>query len=200
MSSTRRLFIGIALPREIAEALHGAVRDRFAPEDARRLRFTAAADLHVTLVFLGSVDEAAIPTLGAELERAFHSQRVLELALEGTGVFPSLARPRVLWTGVRTIHADDARLAELRRAALDAARAGGVLAPGDPETEPFHPHVTVARVRERLPHDSLRAFLALDFRATWQVDEVWLFESTAGTARASDAGRYPRIERVRLQA
>ncbi len=200
MSSTRRMFIGIAPPREIAEALHGAVRDRFAPEEARRLRFTAAADLHVTLVFLGSVDEAAIPRLGTELERALQAERVLELALEGTGVFPSLARPRVLWAGVRTIHVGDLRLEELRRAARDVARAAGVLARADPEAEPFRPHLTVARVRERLPHDSLRAFLSLEFRARWLVEEVALFESTAGTARASDAGRYPRIERVRLQA
>jgi len=200
MRSTRRLFIGIAPPREIAEALHGAVRDRFAPEDAHRLRFSAAADLHATLVFLGSVDEAALPRLSTELESALRAERVLEVALEGTGVFPSLARPRVLWAGLRATPVGDARLEELRRAALEAARRAGVLAPGDPEAEPLRAHVTVARVRERLPHESLRAFLSLEFHAPWLVEEVALFESTAGTARASDAGRYSRIERVRLQA
>lgn len=201
MTSTRRLFIGIALPNEIAEPLHAAVRDCFAPQDAARLRIGAARDFHATLVFLGSVDEAQIPTLCAELKRALEAQRVVELALDGTGAFPSPARARVLWAAAGTARESDTSLDDLQRAAFSAAVAAGVLASDTRADEPFRAHVTVARVRERLRREALGRFLELEFRAPWRVDEVALFESIAGqspTPRASSVGRYPMIERVRL--
>jgi 2'-5' RNA ligase len=64
------------------------------------------------------------------------------VAVEGLGVFPDVRAPRVLWVGL----ADQGEA--LRRLAADvetALEAIGFAA----ETKPFHPHLTLARIKER---------------------------------------------------
>jgi 2'-5' RNA ligase len=196
MSSMRRLFIGLAPPIEIAEAVQAAVRPCFSAHDAARLRFLAPIDLHVTLAFLGAVDEAAVPRLEDELARAFESRRSLALEIVGTGAFPTLARPRVLWAGIRSPHERDAELGELERAARQAAVSAGVAMLADGNA-PFRPHMTVARLREHLQHGALQRFLALAHCTPWRADELALFESSAAGERASTQ-RYVKLRRIRL--
>jgi 2'-5' RNA ligase len=196
MSSMRRLFVGLAPPIDIAEAIHAAVRQCFSAHDAARLRFLAPIDLHVTLAFLGAVDEAALPRLEVELARMFEARRSVALETAGSGAFPTLARPRVLWAGIRSPRDRGAELGELERAARQAAVSAGV-ATADSGDAPFRPHTTVARVREHLQHGALDRFLALDHCSPWRAGEVALFESAAAGERAR-VQRYVKLRRIRL--
>jgi len=135
---TRRLFVAVGLPGEIKEAL-ARLQDRFR-DLGGRISWVRAEGMHVTLKFLGGTPVDRIPALVEALERAAGSCRPLEVRLAGTGVFPGPSRPRVLWVGLD-------RGAEGMAGVFAAVdrELGGV--GFDAETRPFHPHVTLARIK-----------------------------------------------------
>lgn len=135
------------------------------------MAWVAAENLHVTLKFLGGVDEGRLADVGAALERAA-SVPAFEVAVQGLGAFPSLNRPRVLWAGTSGSSAFT-RLAE----SVDR----GLVALGfAPEERGFTPHVTLGRVREprRDPGlaGALEAAASRPFGAL-RVDRVSLMQS-----------------------
>jgi 2'-5' RNA ligase len=138
-----RLFVAIAMPAEIAESL-----DRMAHgfPDAR---WTDLEDLHLTLRFIGEVEQSTFYNLGELL--AGVSLAPFELELRGVGLFPPRGPLRQLWVGV-TSNPDLMRL----RRRIDACLAeAGVPA----ERRKFVPHVTLARFRQPPPEARLAAYL-----------------------------------------
>jgi 2'-5' RNA ligase len=120
---------------------------------AREVAWVAPANLHVTLKFLGQVDEGRVGALVEALGRAAAESAPFALALAGLGAFPSVTRPRVLWAGAT----DGApALASL------AARVDGALADlgVERETRAFTAHVTLGRVRAPGRNPALAAALA----------------------------------------
>jgi 2'-5' RNA ligase len=189
MSATRRLFIGLRPPSAVASALHAEAARALASLPHRALRFAAAQDLHLTLVFLGDTAEDLIPELGQALARAALDRPELALEIRGTGAFPSLSRPRVLWAGVRAARDRDASLDELHSGIVRAVSSTGfALAPRE-TAEPFRPHITVARVRFALREALPSAFADLAFHAAWRASEIVLFESRLD----APAERYPAL-------
>src|SRR5579875_3756312 len=93
-----RLFVALTPPAAVLDELEAAT----APLRAqwRDLRWTSRDAWHVTLAFLGEVDEAAVTPLLPRLERAAGRHPRLGLALAGAGAFPQAARARVLWSGL----------------------------------------------------------------------------------------------------
>jgi RNA 2',3'-cyclic 3'-phosphodiesterase len=124
-----RLFFALWPDRDGAERLLGATRALALPIG----RAVAGADLHVTLCFVGAVQE---PVVAALCERAAHIEaRAFSLAFEALEYWP---RSRVL----------AATCARAPRAAIDltsalrsSARALGL----EPDEQPFRPHVTLLR-------------------------------------------------------
>lgn len=139
-----RLFIAITIP----ESVRGNIA-RLLRELAGRLpgvRWTPAANLHLTLKFLGDVEVSRIPEIRGCLDRAAARHLPLAVRLEGLGTFPSRGRPQVIWAGVE----------EGRGPLVDLAGGlDGALADlGFPaEARPFTPHLTLGRVKSgrRLP-------------------------------------------------
>ncbi len=137
-----RAFIGVGLPpssrRAIAEAV-SAFRDRRLP-----VSWTLEQNLHLTLKFLGEIPSGRVEEIGALLLTAAGDVPVFELSVEGAGGFPSLRAPRVLWIGIREPLVLVGKLHENMETMLSGA--------GFPREErPFHPHITVGRVRGRIP-------------------------------------------------
>jgi RNA 2',3'-cyclic 3'-phosphodiesterase len=167
-----RLFVALNLPPATREALWKAaepLRDLGLP-----VKWVRGDGIHVTLKFLGEVDDAREAELVAALGRAASGARTLPLALGGFGVFPDFRRPRVVWGGI----APDPALEILQH------RVEQEFAPlGFPtEARAFRPHVTLGRAaREARPRDfaGLEAALdRLDFAATVVVGAVDLMQST----------------------
>src|SRR2546429_5813121 len=127
-----RLFVAIALPAGAAGEMDSAVAQlrQAWPE----LRWTGRDAWHLTLAFLGEVDEKLIARLGARLERAAAHHAPLALSLGGAGAFPTAARARVLWTGVKGDRDGLGMLA--RRVAAAARRAGAAPPPGGRGDQP----------------------------------------------------------------
>lgn len=137
-----RFFIAIDLPDELKLALG---KLRVALPGAR---WVTAEQIHLTLAFLGEVEEERVGQLSAEL--AGIQQPPFTLALTNPGCFPHRQRPRVLWVGL----APEARLTQLAAQVQAAILACGL--PG--EERPFSAHLTLARLKFPAPRE-VGAFL-----------------------------------------
>ncbi len=170
-----RLFVAIAPPPAVLDELDALVE----PLRASRLdlRWTNREAWHVTLAFLGQVDEAAVARLLPRLERAARRHRQVRLAFAGAGAFPSATRANVLWSGLSGDCGALARLAE--SVAAGASRAG---APPPDKRRRFQPHLTLARCR--MPADVTALVAALEGYQgqPWTADRVHLVRSRLGAA------------------
>lgn len=139
---TRRLFCAVELTEEArAAAFAHLTRLRATLAAPARVSWERAEKLHLTLKFFGEVEAGRAEALAAALARAAEGARPLALRLEAAGVFPSAARPNVIWLGVSDEAGGLARLHA--RVGEECAGAGFPR-----ERRPFHPHVTLARVRQ----------------------------------------------------
>ncbi|WP_248960749.1 RNA 2',3'-cyclic phosphodiesterase [Sphaerisporangium perillae] len=181
-----RLFVALSPPpealTEVAEAVEPH-RDGW-PE----LRWVAPQLWHVTMAFLGEVDEDVLPALEVRLARAASRYPAMTLSFGPAGAFSSAARAKVVWLGLRGGGSGLARLAA--SLAAGARRAGAVHS----DTKPFHPHLTLARARSRTGLDARPLVEALgSFSGTpWRADAVHLMRSHLGASVRYEAlGAWP---------
>jgi RNA 2',3'-cyclic 3'-phosphodiesterase len=182
-----RLFVAIALPADAAGELDSAVAPlRLAwPE----LRWTGRDAWHLTLAFLGEVDEELLGKLGDRLQRAAARHGRLSLPLGGAGAFPTAARARVLWTGVK---GDRRGLAGLAGSVAAGARRAGV--PPAQERRRYEPHLTLARCRAPADVQTLVATLAGFAGTPWTASEIYLIRSRPqGQPRYETLGAWPLL-------
>jgi RNA 2',3'-cyclic 3'-phosphodiesterase len=168
-----RLFVAITPPAAALDELAAAVaplRDAWP-----RLRWTDRRRWHLTLAFLGEVDEIVAGRLGPRLERAAHRHPALTLSMAGAGAFARPARARALWAG---IGGDTRALAGLAGSVAAGCRRAG--APPPDEGRPFRPHLTLAHCREpadvRVLVESLSGYAG----TPWQASEISLNRSFLG--------------------
>ncbi|MCC9306697.1 RNA 2',3'-cyclic phosphodiesterase [Kitasatospora sp. RB6PN24] len=134
-----RLFVAVLPPSEVLAELDAAVAPLRELPGAERLRWTAAQGRHLTLAFLGAVDEEQLPALEDGLAQAVLGHPVHRLRLAGGGRFGD----RVLWVGLA---GETWALRGLARSV--ATVTGEVLeqeAPELGEALEYHPHLTLAR-------------------------------------------------------
>ncbi len=179
-----RAFVAILLDDATRAAL--ARLPRPAPPRGVQVRWVAERNLHLTLKFLGEVEEERIPAVAAALRAASVQAKPFTMEVAGTGAFPERGAPRVLWAGC------DGGTALV---ALAAAVEQGLERIGfERERRPFSAHVTLARVTGRAPGPLLpperrdRAFGQV------QVRSLSLMRSTLRTAGAV----YEEVERCAL--
>jgi 2'-5' RNA ligase len=179
-----RLFTAIDLSREIQARL-GALADRLRP--LANLRWSPVENLHVTTKFIGEWPPERLGELEGALER-IPKPGPVEIAVRGLGWFPNPHNPRVFWAGVQP----DSALAAL------AAAAGQALAEiGVPEEDrEFHPHVTLARTRDRLSKESLGALRRAV--AAEESPEFGSFRAGTHVLYLSAGGRYTRLRQCSL--
>ena len=100
--------------------------------------------MHLTVRFFGNVSARQVESIIAAVRRSARSIRPFTLTLGGVGAYPSVGNARVVWVGL-----EDDGLAPL----LDArGRIDDALAQAAFERDPrkFSPHVTIARIRDRV--------------------------------------------------
>lgn len=131
----------------VAIEFSDAVRSKLCELGARLRRSGANASwvkpehLHLTLRFLGEIDESLAGRICDLLLLKYAGLRIFELTVQGVGAFPAIHKPAVVWAGVSPL---EGGLEEAYRHADAAAGEIGVA----PEGRPFHPHATLARVRQ----------------------------------------------------
>lgn len=142
-------------------------------ELSANVRWVREEKLHVTLAFLGEVDESRLGSL-TEMFRRLTTHSSFSVAVEGGGVFPDWRRARVIWFGLRDSGG-------LQRLGNDATILCATL--GFPADHPFRAHLTVGRVARPLrgrERDQLRERLASVPAHHFQVTRVVLMRSEPG--------------------
>jgi len=182
-----RLFVSVDLDG-LAEEV-ATVQEQIA--GASGLTLTEPEQAHVTLKFLGDVDEGRLPELSDELAAAVADSGVAPFTAEfgGLGVFPELEYISVVWAGVRE---GGDRLTRLHEAIERRSVAMGF----DPEDHAFTPHVTLARMEhaggKELVQDAVENSAPTVGRL--RVEAVRLTESTL----TADGPRYSTLDRFHL--
>lgn len=157
MSESRRLFFALALPPALQRRV---IRWRAAHFEQDAGRPVAAANLHLTLAFLGEISEVRAAAL-RDIAGRIHSP-TFSLTLDDLGHWP---RPGVVWLGTRRAPNALLQLASLLRS--HAARNGC-----HQSTLPFHPHISLLR-------GATRPVALPAATPQWQLDatEFGLYES-----------------------
>jgi RNA 2',3'-cyclic 3'-phosphodiesterase len=174
-SEFKRLFVGVRVSVPTANALSSAAETlaRRAREAGVEVRWVAPVSYHVTLGFLGNTRVDAITAITDALDEAARGTKEFKLKASRLGAFPSLDKPRVIWAGVED------QSGELVALASRVAEAMHRLGHGD--RTPFHPHVTIGRIKELPPKlSSLKEVvlpLAEQMFGDTRVDAITLVES-----------------------
>ncbi len=187
-----RVFIALDLSETARETLRRDLRRlaRALPD----VRFVDPASLHLTLAFLGELEDDALATVIALTGEVARQTAPFALALAGLGVFGAPAAPRVIWAGVG---GETHRLLALQRRLADALAAQGF----PREQRPFSPHLTLARLKRPLDDAAyLRLRAQLDGPAPqttrWRVADLRVMRSDL----AATGARYTALSVAPLVA
>lgn len=137
--SDLRCFLAFVLDEETRTSLRTLQR-RLAEENVK-VRWEPADKLHVTVRFLGDSPSDRLTRLNALFSELATELLPFDLVVNTLGAFPSLQHPKVIWAGsfrTEVIDALGTKVEQLCRTAGWPA-----------ELRQFHPHITLARVRER---------------------------------------------------
>ena len=165
-SATWRTFIALPLPSDWQPALSAVIGQLSASTPPDAVRWTAPANIHLTLRFLGATDPAAIPAITARLRQSLPGIAAPTLSLCGLGAFPPRREPRIIWA---RLAGDLEPLAKLQTLAESAAVSLG----WPPERRPFRPHLTLGRVRDRASTSQRRHILHAITTATIPAASIW---------------------------
>jgi 2'-5' RNA ligase len=178
-----RLFVAIAPPPGVLDELDALAAPLRTTRDD--LRWTSREAWHVTLAFLGEVEETALAGLVPRLERAARNHHQIQLAFAGAGAFPAPDRANVLWSG---LSGDRLALADLAAVVRTGASRAGATPPD--KGRHFQPHLTLARCRLPADVSGIVAGLAGYQGQAWNADCIHLVRSDLGS-RSNLSGRGP---------
>jgi len=175
--TTYRTFIAIELPAQLRALLKDHIDRLRAAFPEVRASWSRQDSLHLTLKFLGEVPVTRISGLSAACEAATHSLDSFALEISDCGTFPPTGKPKVLWIGVANPGERNQpnALTLLHAAVEDACDRVGFAR----EPRAYHPHLTIARLRETKDSRALAEYhRQTGFApATFTVSELVLFKS-----------------------
>ena len=138
-----RLFVASFFEPLFVEAISDIAGRARANAGSDAVKWVERRNYHLSYAFLGEVGPAAVERAVQCVDEVVAGCRAFTLSLGPFGAFPSAAAPRVLWLGV------DKGAAALRE--LAGKLRGELSLRGFEPDKRFEPHITVGRVRRRLP-------------------------------------------------
>jgi len=170
-----RSFIAIELPDELKLGL-AQLEAQLKMSKPPWVKWVNPYSIHLTLKFLGSIAVDRISEITKAMEEAIQGIPPFRLEVKDLGVFPNLRRVQVVWVG---ISGEVDKLSQLQQhLESNLARLGFA-----PETRPFTPHLTLARLRnqassgERQSFGQLIAITRFETTYTIKVDAISLMRS-----------------------
>lgn len=134
-----RTFISIDLPEGIKKGISD-LQDRL-KRDECHIGWVRPEAIHLTLKFLGEIDEKGMPEIEAAIRKATKGFIPFNLRIMGLGLFPNLKKPRIIWLGINEEGDDLPRLQSGIEEEMEKI--------GHPREERgFKPHLTIGRVRD----------------------------------------------------
>jgi 2'-5' RNA ligase len=182
-----RLFFAVPTSRRVKETVRDAVRAFPVPDPP--WRWIPPENYHLTVKFLGEVREDTVPSVREAAARAAARVSRFRITFESFGAFPSLARPRVIFFAVSEGAEGLIKLASL--VDRETERAGFAR-----ERRPHRAHLTLARIKRRLPpglREALEAVPSLPEATSQTVERFVLMQShlSRAGARYEEIGTFP---------
>lgn len=167
-----RAFIAVEISEEVRTEV-ARLQEKLQTAGAD-VKWVEPENLHLTLKFLGEIEEGRVPALTEALNFSLRLPP-FTFSLEGVGAFPKMEHPKVLWAG---IHEGKDPLIGLARVVETACSGCGF----PPEERPFSPHLTIGRVRSPQGLNRLiQKLQSAEFQGgKTQAGGITLFQSTLG--------------------
>jgi RNA 2',3'-cyclic 3'-phosphodiesterase len=167
-----RTFIGIDIGDAIRANTTALVKEL--AKTGAAVKWVAPESMHVTLLFLGEVDDRELHAVCKAVKGAAECEAPFSLRVSGLGAFPTARRPKILWAGITD------GVEPLQR--LNAALEERMLDLGcyRKEERGYAPHLTLGRVKADA--DSFAMAAELPKRLAWEggkvaVEEVLVYSS-----------------------
>lgn len=183
MEGLRRIFVAAPIESEARHRIAHLLGERITDLPGRAV---APEKWHLTLRFLGDIDDLAYDRLVACLDEADLGGPI-GLRWAGLGAFPKATKATVLWVG---LDHGESELHELEQTVDEAIDRAGFA----PEDRPFNPHLTLSRVQ---PPEDLRDLIARvePLHVSMTLDRIVIYESHLGRGGA----RYEPLEEFPLR-
>lgn len=170
MGQNIRTFVAVRIP--------DGIRDRIAKLQAELrkhgadVKWVRPESIHMTLKFLGDVEETRMEEIGEAVEKAVERIHPFTVSVNGTGTFPNDQRPRVLWVGVDQ---GNEELVDMAKKIEDSLSVLGFKKEG----RRYSAHLTMGRVRSpRRIGETVDAIHALGFSGgAFRIEEVCVMKS-----------------------
>ena len=167
-----RSFLAFELPVEIRE--HIRVVSKELRKMALPVRWVKVDNIHLTIVFLGSVDEDTVGDIKEKVNVAVKRFSPVKTRLSSVGAFPHWRKPRVIWIG---LNGNIERLSHLRNALQEELKVLGFI----PEKRPFRPHLTLGRFKGPIKRNEDIQWICDRYRDItsdlYQLNELILYKS-----------------------
>ena len=188
-----RSFIAIKLPDELKQGL-AQLEARLRLGKQPWVKWVDPYSIHLTLKFLGSIAVDRLSDITKAMETAAQGISPFHLEVKELGGFPNLRRVQVAWVG---ISGEVDKLSQLQQGIESNLAPLGFV----PESRPFTPHLTLARLRNQASLDERQRFGQLiagtRFGASYsiEVDAISLMRSQL----TREGAIYSRISLVELK-
>lgn len=182
-----RSFIAI----DISDVVKASINDIISRlgADLRSVRWVPAGNMHLTLKFLGDINDDLVSIIKERLLHLGSCHQPFALDIHGAGAFPNLKHPNILWIGIK---ASD----RLKSLFMDIDTSLSEIG-FDREDRGFSPHLTVGRVKDKRGIDPIIKELATykdAFFGTIEVHEILLMKSVLKPSGAE----YSAVAAIRL--
>jgi 2'-5' RNA ligase len=166
-----RSFLAIELPVTVQTKI-GEI-ERELESTSADVRWANPEKIHLTLKFFGNIEESKIDSIVAAIKGPTGRAQPFQLNVRGTGAFPNLKNPRVIWIGL--VEGDGILIPLQKEMDASLEKIGF-----QPEGRPFRPHLTLGRVKSNRGKEELMRRVE-KYReeeiGNFQVEKVILFKS-----------------------
>ena len=177
-----RIFIAALLPEEVKAAVGEYIR--VLKPRCEGVRWEIHDNLHITLKFLGSVDDTRVAQVSSLIGNIVRNYHPFEMSVLNFGGFPDLGNPRILYIGL----SENPDLSSLESGMEEELEPLGF----PKETHRFIPHVTIGRIKSRL---GIKEPLPVPEKCKFTIGEVGVIKSETGR----DGSVYTPLDLFRLR-
>lgn len=164
-----RTFIALELPPALKQRLQEIITC-YGSSSPTGVNWVATDNLHMTLLFIGDVEQQQVLELDELLTKNLQGFPPLVFTAEGLELFPAID-PRILWLKLKSENDDIFKLH--RRLMHDIIRLGI-----SPDRKPLRLHVTLARMKTRMNPELERELIQQEFdQQNMAYTQICLFSS-----------------------
>ncbi len=160
-----RTFIAVNFPKDLLVRIDEITHFFKKKTPDRALKWVDINNLHLTVKFIGEINENKIGQVKDVLTQSLSAQNAFNIEVSGLGMYPNQHNPRVVWLGI----SGEEPLIKIHKDLNRQLTAVNI----SPEKRPFSGHLTIARVRRNT--DKETAGMVGDILSQFTVDSLgWI--------------------------